>query len=218
MECSVCYCYQATCKLVCGHSFCKTCVKTWYQKSEEPTCPMCRHPLYFKGLHKLLSIWEDEKTDKRNEEAFNTAFESIFDEESDDDYTVEEEDESDSEWEEWEDSGDEEEEEDERTPRLTITKPSVDFYSKFILEEIIELQKEYQKAMDIGMDFEYYLDNMDDITIENSSYYYSEDDVFPHFKKLFVSNHIIRNNRRTGSRVPSKCDNSFTLVVLIECL
>ena len=44
-ECAVCYSEVATCKLVCKHSFCKSCVKTWYQKSEEPTCPMCRQQI-----------------------------------------------------------------------------------------------------------------------------------------------------------------------------
>ena len=85
-ECAVCYCEQATCKLVCNHSFCKSCVKAWYQTSDgEPTCPMCRHTLYFKGLHKISEKWEKEKMNKLNEDAFNAAFEKIFEEDSDSD-------------------------------------------------------------------------------------------------------------------------------------
>ena len=220
-ECSVCYCEQATCKLVCNHTFCKACVKTWYQKSEEPTCPMCRHPMYFKGLHRMLPIWEKEKTNKRNEEAFNAAFDIIFDEDSDfseseseSEEDSEEEEEgptNEEEWEEWTDNEDEEEQV--PVPPVTTT---TDFYSKFILEEIIELQKEYQKAMDSGIDFDYYIDNIDYIILEKPEG--TIWDLFPHEKNLLVSNHKnMIQNKRTGSRVPSKCDNGFTISIYIEC-
>ena len=225
----MCYCEQATCKLMCTHSFCKSCIKTWYQKSEEPTCPMCRHNIYFKGFHKVLSKWENEKIDKRNEDAFNSAFESIFDMESEDEYTSSETDsnidedsdsDSDSEYETW-DSLWETPNENENEIKFLPTIPPVivpnDFYSRFILEEIIELQKIYKKSIEAGIDFEYYLENMDYILFETPNSFITWDDVFPHFKNLFVSNHIVRNKRRTGSRVPSKCDNYFTIILFIEC-
>ena len=67
MECSVCYENTSTCKLVCGHSFCMSCIKEWYLKSEEdPTCPMCRQRLYFKGMHKQEQQWENERYENEN--------------------------------------------------------------------------------------------------------------------------------------------------------
>ena len=93
MECAVCYCNQANCKLICKHSFCRGCVKEWYlSATEEPSCPLCRHRLYFKGMYKLVKEWEEESFHKKNEEAFAEAFDYIVNEESED-----EEDESESE-------------------------------------------------------------------------------------------------------------------------
>ena len=62
MECPVCYedCHK-TCKLVCGHDICMSCVKEWWVKSEgSPTCPMCRQNLYFRGMRHLVSRWMEE--------------------------------------------------------------------------------------------------------------------------------------------------------------
>ena len=80
-ECPVCYCSPPTCNLYCGHSFCKSCVKEWYMKSEEPTCPMCREELYFKGLDKYSKEWEDERTDTFFQSIFEEHIESILEEE-----------------------------------------------------------------------------------------------------------------------------------------
>lgn len=80
-DCGVCYDNEPRCKLVCGHAFCYQCVKSWYQKSEEPSCPMCRGSLYFRNMRKHLDKWEDERTDAHNEECFNNVLEQIFDEE-----------------------------------------------------------------------------------------------------------------------------------------
>ena len=63
MECPICYCSQATCKLACKHSFCFDCVKKWYTKCPDessPSCPMCRKNIYFKGINKKIDDWEDE--------------------------------------------------------------------------------------------------------------------------------------------------------------
>lgn len=64
MECPICYdeCHK-TCKLVCGHSLCMSCVREWWKKSEEPTCPMCRNNLYFRGMRHTVSRWGDEYED-----------------------------------------------------------------------------------------------------------------------------------------------------------
>jgi hypothetical protein len=236
-ECAVCYCEQATCKLVCNHSFCKTCVKTWYQKSDEPTCPMCRHVMYFKGLYKISEKWEDERVDKLNEEAFNTAFDAIFEEGSD--YSESEEDsDSDSDWEtssEYSDWGNWEE----SNAHLlfndpeTWTLPKRDTWSfsssesEFgngchLIQSIIKLQSAYQKALRTYTDIPSYLEddnylffNIDEGDTVN---FITEDDIFPHEKNLFVSKHSgMIQNKRTGSRVPPKGDNSYTIVVLVEC-
>ena len=80
MECEVCYCNNANCKLVCGHSFCHDCVKTWYHKGANEGCPMCRKKLYFKRMP--LKRWkkeaEEEKKDAIFSEAFDTCVEMIL--------------------------------------------------------------------------------------------------------------------------------------------
>ena len=228
-ECTVCYSADANCKLVCKHAFCKGCVKEWYHKSEDPTCPMCRRAMYFKGMHKVVNEWEQERADKRNEDVFSQAFDEIFEEDDSDDesyVTMESDTESDAgsddSWETW----DEELLESEVVTRSDVLSPTTvpawspkDCYSNFMLEEIRELQKDYQKAMEMGMDFDVYLENLEYYYIEPpSKTSWIEDDVFPHFKNLFVSNHknMIRN-KRLGARVPSKNYMGFTFVVLVLC-
>jgi hypothetical protein len=78
MECPVCYCSDATCKLVCGHAFCGQCVKEWWLKSENDTqgCPMCRKPIYFRGMNDKVVEWDDE----RREQMFERVYSRVFDE------------------------------------------------------------------------------------------------------------------------------------------
>ena len=64
-ECAVCYSATANCTLVCKHAFCKDCVKEWYHKSDDPTCPMCRRAMYFKGMYKVAETWEKERNERR---------------------------------------------------------------------------------------------------------------------------------------------------------
>ncbi len=80
MECPVCYICDANCQLVCGHSFCKDCVKNWYFKSqgEECSCPMCRSPLYFRGLNRVAEKWEEERIEQKYQSVFNEVFEEIL--------------------------------------------------------------------------------------------------------------------------------------------
>lgn len=234
-ECAVCYSEQATCKLVCKHSFCKSCVKTWYQKSDEPTCPMCRHTLYFKGLHKISEKWEDERNEKLNEEAFNTAFEAIFEEDSDDEdqydnFSSEVDTESDYSESDWEtDNEEDQDQEPLETPRAVTTSEverseaeSVFGNGDYLIHCIIKLQAAYQKALKIGnIDIPYFLEDENYLFFDiddGGTKEEIEDDVFPHEKNLFVSNHSgMIQNRRTGSRVPPKGDSTFTVVFLVEC-
>ena len=78
MECPVCYCATANCKLVCGHGLCKDCAKSWYKKSDEPNCPMCREPMYFKGMRELKSEMEEDRFEEHCAELFTEAIEDIF--------------------------------------------------------------------------------------------------------------------------------------------
>ena len=78
MECSVCYCDSANCSLVCGHSFCFSCVKEWYHKTETPTCPMCRRNLYFKGLRRLEEKWTADAIEQENDDMFGRFFEETL--------------------------------------------------------------------------------------------------------------------------------------------
>lgn len=79
MECPVCYCEEAQCHLVCGHSFCNECTKKWWLKSTEGNCPMCRAPLYFKGLRTMAQRWEEERHEQIKESVYTRIFDEIMD-------------------------------------------------------------------------------------------------------------------------------------------
>lgn len=73
MECPVCYCSTASCHLYCGHSFCLDCIKNWYTKCpDDTTCPMCRDPIYFKGIDQKMEEWD--------EEHYDNMFQNVFEE------------------------------------------------------------------------------------------------------------------------------------------
>lgn len=78
MECPVCYSADACCHLVCGHSFCGGCTKEWWLKSAESNCPMCRAPLYFRGLRKMAERWEEEREEKMKEAVYTKIFNEII--------------------------------------------------------------------------------------------------------------------------------------------
>jgi hypothetical protein len=77
-ECAVCYSSNSNCKLVCGHSFCFSCVKKWYNKGADQNCPMCRAPIYFKGLYKKQEEWANEAYETKAAEVFSEYFESTL--------------------------------------------------------------------------------------------------------------------------------------------
>ncbi len=81
MECPVCYCSQASCKLACGHSFCHSCVKTWYIKCQDescPSCPMCRKPIYFKGISTKIIQWDSEHRENMFQKVFEEHLEDLL--------------------------------------------------------------------------------------------------------------------------------------------
>lgn len=231
-ECSVCYCEQATCKLICNHSFCKSCVKTWYQKSSEPTCPMCRHTMYFKGLHKISEIWQDERIEKQNEEAFNIAFDAIFEDE-DESESESEESESESEENESEETGSDSSEWENWDFQELIVPPNTPLSEKdseveeeeddnsYLIKSIIKLQIAYHKAIKFGVNIPSFLEDDNYMFYElNEEYgrsYIVEDDIFPHQKHLFISKHKdMIQNKQTRVKIPSKSDMGITIVFIIE--
>lgn len=83
MECPICYCSQADCKLACKHTFCHDCVKNWYIKcpnGSTPSCPMCRRPIYFKGFHRKVEEWEEDYRECIFQTFFEDKLEEIMEE------------------------------------------------------------------------------------------------------------------------------------------
>jgi len=82
MECPVCYVNAPSCSLVCGHAFCRDCVKSWYYKTtdDQCTCPMCRSRLYFKGMQKYVKQWEEARDEQRLQDVYAELFEETVDE------------------------------------------------------------------------------------------------------------------------------------------
>jgi hypothetical protein len=203
MECPVCYTNKTSCKLVCGHEFCKDCVKAWYYKCDEPSCPMCRRVMYFKGMNKVTKAWDKERITQRNEDAFNQAFDEIFFEDDENQvdlsgYDTQEEPESDSDSDESDASWETFSEKSEVSSENPFAfDPAKDYYTEFIMGEIKLLQKDYQKAMELDVDFDWYMENFE----FHGKTFIIEDDVFPHVKFLFVSkyNSVVRNNM-TGKK------------------
>lgn len=81
MECPVCYSADAKLTIRCGHAFCRACVTKWLESSKEggkPGCPMCRTPIFFKGLQKIEQALEEKRYDNQCEEMVSDAFESVF--------------------------------------------------------------------------------------------------------------------------------------------
>jgi hypothetical protein len=183
--------------------------------------------MYFKGMQKIVKTWEQERIDKRNEDAFNQAFDEIFEGSTISEISSEEE-ETSSEEEGWEtDSDISHVEETFPVPEATPFEPepieeefnfSWKFnYSDFILEEIKGLQKDYQKAMDLGVEFDWYLDNFDYFDIEKGNtiiIYYEMSYIIE--SNIFVSKYpTVLRNKRIGKRVLPKIDQWFTTTTFV---
>lgn len=74
MECPVCYENNTNCKLVCGHEFCKSCVKTWYMKGG--SCPMCRRKVHYRRMP--IKKWAQETQENKKNEVYQEAFEFML--------------------------------------------------------------------------------------------------------------------------------------------
>ena len=203
-ECPVCYCNQAHCKLICSHSFCKSCVKDWYYASDEPSCPMCRKRLYFKGMYRVIPEWEQERFDRKNEEAFAEVIESLFEEpepEEDVEWTDDEDDSSD--WETDSDEGSESE--------WDFELPSADYR----LAEIQSIQERFAILQNGGHFVEPEFLDSDFYTVCND-YQHVWYDNPPLDDRLFVSKHSgVGDQRRCGARVQGKRDAAVVVEVII---
>ena len=86
MSCIVCMDDISNCNLICGHSFCRTCVKEWYMKGNS-TCPMCRTNICFRGFTHSVNKWQQEKEDQKFQCVFADAVDHILIEEESEDGT-----------------------------------------------------------------------------------------------------------------------------------
>ncbi len=73
-ECPVCYENAANCKLVCGHHFCKSCVKTWYMKGG--SCPMCRKNVHYRRMP--IKKWKAESEEEKKQVVFQESFDYLL--------------------------------------------------------------------------------------------------------------------------------------------
>lgn len=79
MECAICYCDVSRSRtLVCNHTYCSDCIKSWYLKGTGSGCPMCRRPMYFKGFTKLRDTWDDDAHETKCTELFNEMIEECI--------------------------------------------------------------------------------------------------------------------------------------------
>lgn len=81
-DCPICYESDALCKFTCGHSFCYKCTKKWYKKGQ-PTCPMCRASMCFRGILKKKQKWYEEKREEVYTDLMTQVFDELFEEYSD---------------------------------------------------------------------------------------------------------------------------------------
>lgn len=219
MECAVCYCNASNCKLVCGHSFCRQCVKDWYQKGSEQTCPMCRHRLYFKGMYKITPVWEQERFEQQRDDAFAEAVDQILEEEDDvadhmeiDEDPMEidgelEDDESDSEGSVWETASESGSDTEECQCEICQADDEEEYEgwsfnsSDSRLSDIADIQEQFNMFSRIGLDPSVFVQAYAEGAVFEREQAWWED--FPVKKNLFVSKHGVKpvDSPRFGSRL-----------------
>ncbi len=72
----MCYDKSADCTLICGHKFCKSCVKSWYFKGN--TCPMCRRSMYFRRMP--VKKWKEEFIIQKKNQIYEETFQDVLEE------------------------------------------------------------------------------------------------------------------------------------------
>ena len=79
-ECPICFNTVQNCSLICKHSFCYQCIKRWYcQKINNPSCPICRKDMYFKGMYKCKKQLELEQNEIILQQVFEKYLKYILD-------------------------------------------------------------------------------------------------------------------------------------------
>lgn len=71
----MCYDNTVNCKLVCGHRFCKSCVKAWYLKGTNSTCPMCRKKVHYRRMP--IKKWKAEAEEEKKQQVFQECFDNM---------------------------------------------------------------------------------------------------------------------------------------------
>lgn len=79
-ECAICWDFlnlETSCKLDCGHTFCKDCIVGWIKKK---TCPMCRKNLFFtkRVERQTEKIWDMNTRDSMSTIIFSLATHFAF--------------------------------------------------------------------------------------------------------------------------------------------
>ena len=72
----MCYENSVNCTLVCGHKFCKTCVKTWYLKGADGGCPMCRGKVHYRRMP--IRKWREEVWENTRQDVFQESFDNLL--------------------------------------------------------------------------------------------------------------------------------------------
>lgn len=80
MECPVCLETRARTSLVCGHTMCFDCIQKWCTKGCNDGCPMCRRPIFFKGMRKCRERWSDEREETALTEILGETIDNVIEE------------------------------------------------------------------------------------------------------------------------------------------
>ena len=161
---------------------------------------MCRHRLYFKGMYKVIPIWEEERFEQQRDQAFAEAVEQILDEDGDtlmaDPMEVDEEDDESV----WETASESESESGSDYTDDEYEGWSFDS-SDSRLSDIADIQDQFNIFCNIGIDPSIFVQAYAEGAVFERDQFWWED--FPVKKELFVSKHGMKpvGSPRLGSRL-----------------
>lgn len=174
---------------------------------------MCRHRLYFKGMYKVTSTWEEERFEKQRDEVFAEAIDQILiseepEPEPDQEYDSEVDEDEDEDEDDWETvgSGTESESESECECQMCL---QMNLYGENFFDEeedderifeIADIQKKFNEFSQIGLDPSIFIQAYAEGAIFEKEKIWICD--FLCDRMLFVSKHNVRRfrNRRLGVR------------------
>lgn len=76
MECPICFTDSNLTTLVCSHHICIHCVEDWYPRN--PSCPLCRKSLYFRGMYKKKLEWVNNRQYIIQDKVYSRLIDSLF--------------------------------------------------------------------------------------------------------------------------------------------